>query len=120
VKWYLAVLKSYARFSGRARRTEFWMFQLVNLIISIFFSVLDRYVFHSIWPGYFYTLAMLVPLFAVGARRLHDSGRTGALVLIIFIPVLGYVALLVLAALRGSVGPNQYGPDPRQSVVAAV
>jgi uncharacterized membrane protein YhaH (DUF805 family) len=118
VRWYLAVLKNYVGFSGRARRTEFWMFVLVNAIVVTVINVIGRYYFDSVLPGVVYNFAVLIPLLAVWTRRLHDSGRPGGWVLIMFVPFIGVVVLVVLAALPGAVGANQYGPDPKRDVAA--
>ena len=90
MQWYLKVLKQYADFSGRARRTEFWMFTLFSAIASIVLGLIDTLigtstmvatgsaVFYS--PGLLqgiYALGVLIPTLAVTVRRLHDTDRTG-------------------------------------------
>ncbi|WP_414710888.1 DUF805 domain-containing protein [Pseudonocardia sp.] len=42
VKWYLKVLRQYVDFNGRARRKEYWIFTLFNVIVSIVLAALDR------------------------------------------------------------------------------
>src|SRR5215471_9098089 len=64
VNWYLAVLKNYAGFTGRARRTEFWMFVLFNIGISIVLEIIGM-LLHTQIIGYLYGLAILVPSLAV-------------------------------------------------------
>lgn len=77
---YIQVLQKYAVFEGRAKRTEFWLFILIHVIISIILSVLDSVILGT-GPGEIqilptlYGLAVLVPSLAVGCRRLHDSGK---------------------------------------------
>lgn len=118
MNWYLEVLKKYAVFNGRARRKEYWMFVLGNLIVAIIASVLDAVIFGTQMgmpgPLYFiYMLAVLVPGLAVSVRRLHDVGKSGWFILIAFIPIVGAIWLLVLMCLDGQPGDNPYGPNPK-------
>lgn len=128
MQWYLKVLRQYADFSGRARRTEFWMFVLFNLIAVAILTILDNllglsgasmtaggmvYVSTGILTG-IYQLAVLIPSLAVGARRLHDTGRSGWWQLIALIPLVGAIILIVFWATDGDPNPNQHGPNPKQ------
>ncbi len=113
MNWYLGVLKKYAEFSGRARRTEYWMFVLFNLIISAVIGVIDRSVLGSNALGIIYSLAVLIPSLAVSVRRLHDTGRSGWWLLIGLVPILGWIVLLVFAVQDSQPGANQYGPNPK-------
>ena len=74
MNWYLKALKQYADFNGRARRKEYWMFVLINIIISMVAAALDAA--FGTWGviGGLYALAILIPGLAVGVRRLHDIG----------------------------------------------
>ncbi|MDQ6647254.1 MAG: DUF805 domain-containing protein [Pseudomonadota bacterium] len=111
--WYLKCVKGhYADFDGRARRTEYWMFFLANLIIAIVISLVGR-IIHLPVLSSLYSLAVLLPGLAVGARRLHDTGRTGWWLLIGLLPVIGWIWLLVLFAIEGDRGSNPYGADPK-------
>ncbi len=118
---YLKVLRQYADFTGRARRKEYWMFTLISLIISVVLAILDDMlgldgdigVFHFGLLGDLYSLAVLLPTLAVGARRLHDIGRSGWWLLIGLIPVIGLIVLIVFFATDGQRQPNAYGPDPK-------
>ena len=77
MQWYLKVLKNYVGFQGRARRKEYWMFVLVNVIVSIVLSIVESIAdISSVLTG-IYSLAILLPSLAVGARRLHDTGKSG-------------------------------------------
>lgn len=114
MNWYLAVLKKYAEFGGRARRKEYWMFMLFNIVISIGLNVLEQGVrWNAIrqgaapFLGSLYSLAVLVPAIAVGIRRMHDTNHSGWFLLI---PVYN----LVLACTEGTRGPNRFGHDPKQ------
>ena len=112
MNWYLAVIKNYVGFSGRARRTEYWMFFLFNLIIGIVLEIIGLALKTQILY-YIYGLAVLLPNLAVGVRRLHDTGKTGWWLLIGLIPIIGWIVLLVFFATPGQPGNNQYGPDPK-------
>ncbi len=119
MEWYLAVLKKYAVFSGRARRKEYWYFVLFNVVISFVLAIVDAVVgTFSVEAGTglfsgLYGLGVLVPGLAVTVRRLHDTARTGWWVLIVLIPILGAIVLLVLTALDSQPGENEYGPNPK-------
>lgn len=118
MEWYLAVLRKYAVFTGRARRREFWMFTLVNVLISIGLSIIDTILGTDYGSGYgilstIYGLAVLIPSIAVGVRRLHDTGRTGWWLLIGLVPCVGLIVLIVFYATEGQRGDNQYGADPK-------
>ena len=60
-----------------------------------------------------YTLAMLIPTIAVGIRRLHDTNKTGWLLLVGLVPFVGGIILIVFFAIAGDEGPNQYGEVPQ-------
>ena len=118
--WYLKVLKQYADFNGRARRKEYWMFLLFNFIFSLFAISLDIFL-GLVWvetgfgPIYlFYSLALFIPGLAVSVRRLHDIGKSGWMVFVSIIPVLGVIWLVVLLAMKGETKPNEYGPVPKK------
>lgn len=113
MNWYLEVLKKYAVFSGRARRKEFWMFCLFNIIIAIVLGTVEGIVGSPGILGGLYSLAVLIPGIAVSVRRLHDTDRSGWWLLIGFIPIIGALVLLVFMVLDGKPGENQYGPNPK-------
>lgn len=121
MNWYMEVLRKYAVFSGRSRRTEYWMFVLFNLIISVVLGFLDRMTGllqdNGIGVlGGLYSLAVLIPSIAVSIRRLHDTGRSGWWLLLAFIPLIGGIVLIVFMAQDGEPQPNQYGPNPKMAV----
>jgi uncharacterized membrane protein YhaH (DUF805 family) len=120
MSWYLEVLKKYAVFSGRARRMEYWMFVLFNIIIIVVLALID-YLTGTFSPragvgllGGLYSLAVLIPSIAVTVRRLHDTGRTGWWILIGLIPVIGNIVLLIFMVLDSEPGANEYGPNPKE------
>ncbi|MBW8740996.1 MAG: DUF805 domain-containing protein [Streptomyces turgidiscabies] len=112
MNYYLDVLKKYVVFTGRARRKELWMFALFNIIISIVLRIVDSFIGAQIL-GTVYALAVLLPSLAVGVRRLHDTGRAGWWILLAFVPVVGWIALLVFNCLEGDQGENKYGHNPK-------
>ena len=111
MNWYLDVLRKYAVFDGRARRREFWMFTLINVIIEIVLSILFRG-WLSVIPS-LYSLAVFIPTIAVAARRLHDIGRSGWWQLIALIPLVGIIILIIWWATEGQRGANKYGSNPK-------
>ena len=105
MKWFFKCFKQYADFSGRARRSEFWWFMVINFIISVVLFIgwiipifkiafnagyngdeyygdewrIVRTVLGSpfLWIYIIYQLAVLIPSIAVTVRRLHDIGKSG-------------------------------------------
>ena len=111
--WYLDVLKKYAEFDGRARRQEYWMFQLFNIIVTVAIMFIDIFVGTGGILYLAYSLGVLLPSIGVSIRRLHDTDRTGWWILVALIPLIGGIWLLVLMVLDGTRGSNQYGADPK-------
>jgi uncharacterized membrane protein YhaH (DUF805 family) len=109
MNWYLAVLKQYAVFNGRARRKEYWMFTLFNVLIAFVLGFVlglaggagsVRVIINV------FQLAILIPSIAVGVRRMHDTDHSGWWLLL---PIVN----LVFACIEGTPGPNRFGPDPK-------
>ncbi|WP_088013292.1 DUF805 domain-containing protein [Gottfriedia acidiceleris] len=113
MEWYLKVLKNYAVFNGRARRTEYWMFFLFNAIITIILSFLQSLAdIDKILTG-IYGLLTILPNLAVGARRLHDSGKSAWWLLIGIIPFIGTIILIIFFCLDSEEGDNRFGANPK-------
>ena len=96
---------NYATFDGRARRSEYWYFQLfyfLGLMVMAFVSGMIR--FPALY--FIFILAMIVPIIAVTIRRMHDTGKSGWYMLI---PIYNFI----LALTPGDTGPNEYGSDPK-------
>jgi uncharacterized membrane protein YhaH (DUF805 family) len=120
-------LKNYAKFSGRAGRPEFWWFMLFIILAQYFASFIDTWVLGvPFWtvtsdPSQSLTnfdgplaqltsLALLIPSFAVGSRRLHDRDRSGWWQLLLLVPILGWIPLIVMLAQKGQDEDNRFGP----------
>lgn len=118
MKWYLKVLKQYADFNGRATRREYWMFTLFNLIFVIVAAILDNILGLTIGEipyGIIYLLysfVLFIPALSVAVRRLHDVNKSGWMILIALIPIVGSIWLLVLLVTESDPGENQYGQNP--------
>lgn len=110
--WKLVVLERFAKFDGRAGRAEFWWFVLANLVVYVALAILMAIadIFIILYIGY--GLAMIVPSIAVAIRRLHDTDKSGWMLLLGLIPFVGAILLIVFYAAEGTNGPNQYGAGP--------
>lgn len=131
--WMILPLKRYADFSGRSRRKEYWMFQLLNVIVMVLLIALmvaggasgsvDDTSGAEAGPGALFAigmglfvlwwLAILIPTLAVTVRRFHDHEKSGWMFLINFIPVVGGWIVLFFMVQPGTRGDNSYGPDPK-------
>ena len=109
----------YVDFSGRARRSEYWYFALFTFLLGIVASILDAILGTDYDTGSgglvntLASLAVLVPSLAVAARRLHDTGRSGWWLLLIFVIIIGWIILLVWYCTDSTPGDNKYGPNPK-------
>jgi uncharacterized membrane protein YhaH (DUF805 family) len=104
-----AALRRYFHLDGRASRAEYWLFVLFTDVLCLGLLALG-----AVWSGFvalasFGYLALLIPLFTAGVRRLHDTGRSGHWYWLSFVPFGGLV-LVALMAGRSQPHPNRYGP----------
>ncbi len=111
MNYYISVLKQYAEFSGRSSRKEYWMFVLFNFIISLGISFIAQSMDMPMLSTV-YSLGIFLPSLGVGIRRLHDVNKSGWMLLISLIPLIGWIWIIVLMATKGDEGENQYGPAP--------
>lgn len=113
MNWYIQVLTKYAEFNGRARRSEYWYFVLINILISALFFLISFLI--SLWGilSLLYSIAVFIPGIAVSVRRLQDTGRSDGTLLLAFIPIIGAVILLVFFFQDSVVGENEYGIWPK-------
>ncbi len=124
MNWYLEALRKYATFSGRARRKEYWLFTLFNILISLALGAIEGFL--DLFPNteqsvlaMIYGLAVFLPGLAVTVRRLHDTGRSGWWMWIALVPLIGVIVLLVFLAKDSEPGKNRYGPNPKAVPSAA-
>ena len=118
MQWYLQVLRNYAQFNGRSRRSEYWYFTLFNLIVVAVLALVDVLTVKIVGFGLFrlvYTVAVFVPSIAVAIRRMHDTDRSGWWILLAFVPVIGLLAIFFLAQ-DSSPGTNKYGRNPKLAI----
>jgi uncharacterized membrane protein YhaH (DUF805 family) len=139
---YLAVMRKYARFSGRASRREYWVFALIVFAIMVVCFILDPLLGIYILPGVIKTgtsaevngtvlasqqhdgigiltaisyLVHIIPGFAVAVRRIHDGNKSAWTLLLAFVPLVNFYILYLLCR-QGTQGPNNYGPSPLRPV----
>jgi len=107
--------RNYANAAGRAPRSEFWYWTLFSFLVAAAGAVIDMAIFgveneRGLF-GPLLSLALLIPDVAVSIRRLHDLDRKWAWLLIYFTGI-GAIVLLVWFCMKGTSGPNRFGPDP--------
>lgn len=130
MEWMILPLKRYAQFGGRSRRREFWMWVLFNLVVAAVLATIDTligfggtsavtspygasYSWYSNGPlSLIWTIATFVPNLSVSVRRLHDIDKSGWWLLILLVPLVGFIVLIVFQCIEGTRGPNRFGPDP--------
>lgn len=107
-------MSRYVEFSTRSNRPQFWWWTLWTLILGFVSAIVDAMLGMD-EGGIFNLLVNLVlflPSLAVAIRRLHDIGRSGWWYLLIFIPIVGWIILIVFFCTRSADQPNQWGPVP--------
>lgn len=92
----------YADFKGCASRSEFWWWALFVLLVSMGLGIFSDKL------SALFALATLVPYLAVGARRLHDTDRSGWLQLVGLIPFVGWI-IVIYWLVQPTRSPNRYG-----------
>ena len=120
MKWYLKAFRQYSDFKGRARRKEYFMFGVINAVFSIgcmllsfgLSNWLEAPAFISIYV--LYMLVSLLPSLAVSVRRMHDIGKSGWMLLVGCIPLVGPIWMLVLLITDSDAQNNEYGPNPKE------
>lgn len=112
IDWVVKCLKNYTNFTGRARRKEFWFFYLATIVLNIITQIIDSIlntgdIFYAIG-----ILATFIPTLAVGARRLHDTGRSGWWQLLM-LTIIGIIPLIIWWATDTKAETNQWGQPAR-------
>ena len=120
-----AIRNHYIDFKGRSTRRQFWMFVLFYVVFAMGALLVERSLGlgYGAGPGPLYsifTLGVFLPSVGIAVRRLHDTGKSGWFVLLFLIPIIGNLVVLILCALRGEEGDNQWGPDPNDPYVGHV
>ena len=111
--WFMKCMREYATFSGRARRKEYWFFYLVSIGITIIAQVFDAIIGSEPMINGLVNLLLLIPTFAAGARRLHDTGRSGWWQLLV-LTIIGIIPLIIWLATDTSPEENEHGQPARQ------
>lgn len=133
--------EKYATFRGRASRSEYWWYVLFNILLFVAFGIVFGIIAavqgeENMKDGYLgtllfvfagvYVLATIVPNITVQVRRFHDRNLSGwwylGVILLSSVPVLGVIlgfGTLVVNCLKGTDGPNKFGPDPLRPDVTA-
>jgi len=115
-----AVRDAFARyfdFQGRSGRAAFWWTILFVTIVSAVLTAIDTQVLGYSTKGVMplsnlFGLLTFIPLLALDIRRLHDTGRSGWWLLIILVPVIGFIVLIVFWVKPSEPGNNAFGPEP--------
>lgn len=116
MNWFMTALKKYATFSGRSRRSEYWQFFLVYVVILVAASVIDAMLMSDEGTSMLTILVvfgLLLPSVAVTVRRFHDIGKSGWWFFINLVPAVGPLLLLYFMAQDGQAQENAYGPNPK-------
>lgn len=117
---YVGVLRKYATFSGRATRSEYWLFALMQLVVFVALGVLAG-IGASLNPGEVPSLAIplalywvgtIIPALAVTVRRFHDGGYSGWMILLGLVPAIGGIIVLIFMVLPSERGDNKHGAYP--------
>lgn len=122
MNYFLETLNKYFVFEGRARRKEYWFFVLFYYILYFLFVFGDALLGLHIGETEFgfltasYILLMFIPGISVAVRRLHDTGKSGFMIFINFVPLIGIFWFLFLMIKEGDYGRNQFGDNPKQSI----
>ena len=119
MKWYLHALRKYAVFKGRARRREYWIFELMNSAIALALFVLAVQLGKVGYPyflslPFLYIAATTIPSLSSSIRRLHDTNRSGWWLLISMVPGVGPLILFAMTVTDSEPGENRFGPNPKQ------
>lgn len=115
MQWYLEAFNRYFDFAGRSSRRAYWMFILVNILVTIGLNIIGYFIGGIATSiGGIYSIAALIPGGSVAVRRLHDTGRSGWWMLINLIPLIGMIVIIVFLAQEGSSEDNEFGASTKR------
>lgn len=109
MNYYIQVLTKYTEFNGRAKRSEYWYFALINIFFTLLIYLVDADLGTLGALSIIYTLGVLIPCLALSVRRLHDTGRSGWTLLLALIPIVGVIILFVYMVQHSEFAENEYG-----------
>ncbi len=131
---FIKPYRRYAQFEGRSDRKEFWYYVIFYVVVSCILSVLDGLLFGGNYTivsdqgwrmsydrdvlGGLFNLVSLIPWIALQVRRLHDTNKSGWLVLFWWIPIIGWLLLLIWYCEKGDAASNVHGEAPEGSRLA--
>lgn len=101
MKWFVKCIRNYANFKGRASRSEYWYFILFSFLFMIAAMLLDKLIFGKPQSVFYFLFALFVflPQVAVMVRRLHDTNRSGKIVLWYYLAGIVFILLFVFSGL---------------------
>ena len=108
MEYYIDAFRNYVNFKGRATRKQFWMFILFNFLAGFALGFIGGVVPALAFLGSIYSLGVLLPSLAIGARRLHDTDRSAWWLLLYLLPIVGPIVLLVFFVLPSTPGSNRF------------
>ncbi len=117
--WYLkSITKLYWLLAVAPGAKEYWMFILVNIILTAVLSIIDKMLGWQRAGGEgilttIYGVLVFLPRWAVQFRRLHDTDRSAWWLLLLLIPVIGWLVILIFNCQNGTPGNNRFGPNPK-------
>ncbi len=103
---FLRVLRRAFDFNTRSSRAEFWWFTLFQILISVAIIIILPVL------STLFSLIVLIPGIAVAIRRLHDIGKSGWWILVLFIPLIGVIVLIVFWIKASEQSSNKWGAIP--------
>ena len=123
------LFKNYVNFKGRARRKEYWHTGLIVCGVMLVLSLISVIICSTAMATesialtvvggipalvcLVYSIAILIPLFGLSVRRLHDTGKSGWWLLFGLVPYVGSIVLFIFSVLDSQPGENKYGPNPK-------
>lgn len=120
--YFVDTVKShYVDFKGKATRSDFWYFALCQFLFLSGISGICHLLFGSgLIAYYILSLALCLPALAVTVRRLHDIGKSGWMLLIVFIPLVGAIWLIVLLCKKGETTPRRHNVLPVDYIILLI